>query len=88
MSEEKPPFLIYKVIDQSTRRTGLYRRYETHIIIDAPFEEVLSLDKIGLQYENSDPMFLKFFSFTQRIIDDKTYTVLVRESYELIEDER
>lgn len=71
---------IYKVIKQETHATGLFRRYETRIVIDAP----MVFGAVGLQYENNEdsPIFLNFDTVTQEFIDGKLYTVLIRESYE------
>lgn len=83
---KKNPFPVYKVLDQKTEPTGLYQRYETRIVIDAPFESFFA-DKIGLQYGNIDqPIFLKFDTATQTEIDGKLYTVLILERFSEIEE--
>jgi hypothetical protein len=76
--DSPPP--IYKVVKQETHETGLFRRYETRIVIDGP----MVLGRVGLQYENNEasPIFLSFDTVTEEIIDGKLYTVLIRESYE------
>ena len=75
---------IYDVVEQNTYEVGLYKKYETHIVIDAPFDIFMNNDKIclmGLNDEVNNPIFLKFYSATQKVIDGKIYTVLIKETY-------
>lgn len=82
---DKPPFPTAKVVDSTIHKTGLYRRYETHIVIDEPFS-IFMEDRIALDFGDGNPFPLKFSMATQKEIDGKLYTVLVRESYVLEEE--
>ncbi len=83
-----PPIPIYNVIKQESQESGVYRHYQTKIIIDAPFgvgfDAPVAL--IGLMGIGSDPIVLKFDQSTQIEIEGKIYTVLLKDIYEPIDE--
>jgi len=50
---DKPPFPTAKVVDSTIHKTGLYRRYETHVVIDEHIHEAIFLRE-SISKENED----------------------------------
>ena|ERR1700729_707017 len=81
MTDPQKTPLIYKVLKSEVHPAGFYKKYDWHIVVDAPFQIG---DPIGLQFEDGDPIFLKIDMVTQTEIDGKLYLEIIRETYEEI----
>jgi|ERR1700729_990724 len=74
MTDPQKTPLIYKVLKSEVHPAGFYKKYDWHIVVDAPFQIG---DPIGLQFEDGDPIFLKIDMVTQTEIDGKLYLEII-----------